>query len=86
MSPSACAGVEKQTKQPNVIFIDCNLFIVPRNRLVASLPTVPITLDTLLYSHDLLAFETNKELHKTVFQFIKDMDRYKTRNTKQIRK
>ena len=43
-----------------------------RNRLLASLPAVPITLDTLLYGHDLLTFETNTGLHKTVLQFIKD--------------
>ena len=71
------ADVEQQTKQPNIIFFDCNLFIVPRNRLLASLPAVPITLDKLLYGHDILTFETNKELHKTVLQFIKGMGRFK---------
>ena len=38
---------------------------------------ISITLDTLLYGHDLLTFETNKELHKTVLQFIKDTGRFK---------
>ena len=82
-------AVEQQTQQSNTIFFDCNLFIVPKNRLLASLPAVPITLDTLLYGHDLLTFETNKELHKTVLQIIKDTGRFEydnSRNTKQIYK
>ena len=56
-------------------FFNCILFIVPRNRLLASLSAVPITLDILLYGHDLLTFVTNKELHKAVF--IKDTGRFK---------
>ena len=71
------AAVEQQTKQLNIIFFDCKLFIVTRNRLLASFTAVPITLDTLLYGHDLLTFETNKELHKTVLQFIKDKGTFK---------
>ena len=75
--PSAlCScGIANETAQH--YFFDCNLFIVPRNRLLASLSAVPTTLDTLLYGHDRLTFETNKELHKTVLQFIKDTSRFK---------
>ena len=66
------AAVEQQTKQPNIIFS-----IVTYLLFLASLLAVPITLNTLLYGHDLLTFETNKELHKTVLQFIKDTGRFK---------
>ena len=30
-----------------------------------------------MYGTDLLTFETNKELHKTVLQFLKDTGRFK---------
>ena len=71
------ATVEQQTKQSNIILFDCKLFIVTRNRLLASFRAVSITSDTLLYGHDLLTFETNKELQKTVLQFIKDKGTFK---------
>ena len=50
-------GTANETAQH--YFFDCNLFILLRNRLLASLRAVPITLDTLMYGHDLLTFETN---------------------------
>ena len=75
--PSALCSCGTANETAQHYFFDCYLFIVPRNRLLASLPAVPITLDTLLYGHDLLTFETNKELHKTVLQCIKDTGRLK---------
>ena len=61
--PSALCSCGTANETAQHYFFDCNLFIVHRNRLLASLPTVPITLDTFLYGHDLLTFETNKECH-----------------------
>ena len=87
--PSALCSCGTAIETAQHYFFDCNLFIFPRNRLLISLPAAPITLDTFLYGHDLLTFETNKELHKTVLQFIKDTGRFKigtSKNTKQIYK
>ena len=75
--PSALCSCGTANETAQHYFFDCNLFIAPRNHLLASLPVVPITLDSLMCGHDLLTFETNKELHKTVLQFIKDTGRFK---------
>ena len=75
--PSALCSCGTANVTAQHYFFVCNLFIVPRNRLLASLPAVPITLDTFLYGNDLLTFENNKELHKTVLQFRKDTGRFK---------
>ena len=40
-SAQCSCGTTNETAQH--YFFDCNLFIVPRNRLLASLPVVPIT-------------------------------------------
>ena len=75
--PSALCSWVIANESAQHYFFDCTLFIVPRNSVLASLPAVPITLDTLLYGHDLLTYETNKEFYKLVLQFRKDTGRFK---------
>ena len=58
--PSALCSYGTTNETVQRYFFDCNLFIVPRNCLLASLPAVPFILDTLLYCHDLLTFETTR--------------------------
>ena len=57
-------------------FFHCPLYDIHRNRLLASIPVVPVTLNTLLHGHEYLANETNQAIYKSVLQFIKDTSRF----------
>ena len=61
--PSAYCSCGPLTETAEHYFFDCALYNIPRNRLLTSLPAVPITLNTLLYGHELLTPETNQAIY-----------------------
>ena len=51
--PSAYCSCGPLNETAKHYFFDCALYNIPTNRLLTSLPAVPITLNTLLYGHEL---------------------------------
>ena len=74
--PSADYSCGPFTENAEHYFFDCTLYNIPRNRLFTSLPPVPINLNTLVKGHEFLSPETNRAIHKSVLQFVKDSDRF----------
>ena len=74
--PSAYCSCGPLNETAEHYFFDCALYNIPRNRLLTSLSAVPITLNTLLYGHELLTPETNQATYKSVLQSVKDTGRY----------
>ena len=68
--PSAICSCGGPSETSEHYFFHCPLYNIPRIRLLASIPIVPITLNTLLYGHE--AIETNEVIYYSVLQFIKE--------------
>lgn len=57
-------------------FFNCPLYLIPRNRLIASLPQVDINTELLINGNEFLNPETNRQIRKSVLQFIKETGRF----------
>ena len=74
--PSALCSCGPIPETAEHYFFHCPLYDIHRNRLLASIPVVPVTLNALLHGHEYLTNETNKTIYKSVLQFIKDTGRF----------
>ena len=74
--PSALCSCGPTNETAEHYFFRCPLYDIHRNRLLASIPVVPVTLNTLLHGHEYLTNETNQAIYKSVLQFIKDTSRF----------
>ena len=74
--PSADCSCGPFTENAENYFFDCTLYNIPRNRLATSLHPVPIYLNTLVNGHEFLSPETNRAIHRSVLQFVKDTGKH----------
>ena len=74
--PSAICSCGGPSETSEHYFFHCPLYNTPRIQLLASIPIVPITLNTLLYGHEASTIETNEVIYNSVLQFIKESGRF----------
>ena len=74
--PSALCSCGPINETAEHYFFHCPLYDLHRNRLSASIPVVPVTLNTLLHGHEYLTNETKEAIYNSVLQFIKDTGRF----------
>ena len=76
IAPTADCSCGSFTENAEHYFFDCTLYNIPRNRLFTSLPPVPINLNTPVNCHESFSPETNREIHRSILQFVKDTGRF----------
>ena len=74
--PSPFCTCGPSIENANHYFFHCPLYHVSRNRLIASLPPVVITIETVINGHESLTREANQQIRKSVLQFIKETGRF----------